>query len=93
MSGLDLQEALAKTGHKLPVVFLSGHGDIPTTVKVMRRGAEDFITKTAPTEELIEAVNARSLAMPAIDLNAPDGRRCARLLPHSRRANLRCSST
>jgi FixJ family two-component response regulator len=56
LSGLDLQEALAKAGHTLPVIFLSGHGDIPTTVKVMRGGAEDFLTKLAPKEELIDAV-------------------------------------
>lgn len=64
LSGLDLQEALAKTNHKLPVVFLSGHGDIPTTVQAMRRGAEDFLTKTAPKEELIDAVK-RALARDA----------------------------
>lgn len=56
LSGLDLQEALAKAGHMLPVIFLSGHGDIPTTVRVMRGGAEDFLTKLAPKEELIDAV-------------------------------------
>jgi len=56
LSGLDLQTALTKAGHKLPVIFLSGHGDIPTTVHVMRAGAEDFLTKQAPKEELIEAV-------------------------------------
>ena len=56
LSGLDLQEALAKAGHRLPVIFLSGRGDIPTTVQVMRRGAEDFLTKRAPKEELLEAV-------------------------------------
>jgi FixJ family two-component response regulator len=56
LSGLDLQEALAKAGHMLPVIFLSGHGDIPTTVRVMREGAEDFLTKLAPKEELIDAV-------------------------------------
>ena len=56
LSGLDLQEALAKTGHMLPVIFLSGRGDIPTTVEVMRKGAEDFLTKLAPKEELLEVV-------------------------------------
>jgi len=56
LSGLDLQEALAQTGNPLPVIFLSGHGDIPTTVQVMRGGAEDFITKTAPKEDLIGAI-------------------------------------
>jgi FixJ family two-component response regulator len=56
LSGLDLQEALAKEGHGLPVIFLSGHGDIPTTVQAMRRGAEDFLTKRAPKEDLLDAV-------------------------------------
>jgi FixJ family two-component response regulator len=56
LSGLDLQEALAKSGHLLPVIFLSGHGDIPTTVRVMRGGAEDFLTKLAPEVKIIEAV-------------------------------------
>jgi FixJ family two-component response regulator len=56
LSGLDLQEALAKEGHRLPVIFLTGHGDIPTTVQAMRRGAEDFLTKRAPKADLIDAV-------------------------------------
>jgi len=56
LSGLELQTALAKEGNMLPVIFLSGHGDIPTTVQAMRRGAEDFLTKTAPKEVLIDAV-------------------------------------
>jgi len=56
LSGLDLQSALEKAGHLLPVIFLSGRGDIPTTVQAMRRGAEDFLTKRAPKEELLEAV-------------------------------------
>ena len=66
LSGLDLQEALAKVGHRLPVVFLSGHGDIPATVQAMRRGAEDFLTKRAPKEELLDAVK-RALARDACE--------------------------
>ena len=61
LSGRDLQEALAKAGHMLPVIFLSGHGDIPSTVQAMRRGAEDFLTKRAPKEKLLVAVK-RALA-------------------------------
>lgn len=60
LSGLDLQEALTRTGHTLPVIFLTGHGDIPTTVHAMRQGAEDFLTKSAPKDDLLEAVK-RSL--------------------------------
>jgi FixJ family two-component response regulator len=60
-SGLDLQEALAQAGLAMPVIFLSGHGDIPTTVQAMRRGAEDFLTKRASREDLLAAVS-RALA-------------------------------
>jgi two-component system response regulator FixJ len=56
LGGLDLQEALAKNRHALPVIFLSGNGDIPSTVQAMRRGAEDFLTKRAPKEDLLDAV-------------------------------------
>ncbi len=70
-SGLDLQEALAKAGHCLPVVFLSGRGDIPTTVQAMRGGAEDFLTKRAPKEAIIEAIRR------AIDRDAAERARRA----------------
>ncbi len=56
MNGLELQAALARTRNPLPVVFLTGQGDIPTTVRAMRGGAVDFLTKRAPKEELIQAV-------------------------------------
>ena len=61
MNGLELQEALSKTENPLPIVFLTGHGDIATSVSAMRKGAEDFLTKTAPTKELVAAVT-RALA-------------------------------
>lgn len=60
-NGLELQAALAKLVNPLPVIFLSAQGDIPTTVKAMRQGAEDFLTKLGPKEKLLEAVN-RALA-------------------------------
>jgi FixJ family two-component response regulator len=56
-SGLDLQEALARTSHPLPVVFLTAKGDIPTTVRAMRGGAEDFLTKRAPRAKLLAAID------------------------------------
>lgn len=61
MSGIELQDALARSGNSLPIVFLTGEGDIPTSVEAMRHGAEDFLTKTAPKEDLIAAVE-RALA-------------------------------
>ena len=64
LSGLDLQAALAACDSPLPVLFLTGHGDIPTSVRAMRLGAEDFLTKRAPREALLEAVS-RALARDA----------------------------
>jgi FixJ family two-component response regulator len=56
MDGLKLQQALAKTANPLPIIFLTGQGDIPTSVSAMRGGAEDFLTKRAPKEDLLAAV-------------------------------------
>jgi two-component system, LuxR family, response regulator FixJ len=56
LSGLDLQAVLASSPDPLPIVFLTAHGDIPTSVRAMRRGAEDFLTKRASKEELLAAV-------------------------------------
>lgn len=64
MNGLELQEALGRAANPLPVIFLSGQGDIPTTVRAMRRGAEDFLTKLSPKEALLDAVR-RALARDA----------------------------
>jgi two-component system, LuxR family, response regulator FixJ len=57
MSGLELQSALARTRNPLPILFLTGHGDIPSSVHAMRGGAEDFLEKRAPKENLLNAVN------------------------------------
>jgi len=56
MDGLSLQVALAASDAPLPVVFLTGRGDIPASVRAMRSGAEDFLIKTAPKDELIAAI-------------------------------------
>jgi two-component system response regulator FixJ len=60
MNGFDLQLALAQTRNPLPILFLTGHGDIPSTVRAMRGGAEDFLEKRAPKEKVVDAVK-RSL--------------------------------
>src|SRR4029077_20420592 len=57
-SGLDLQEAFAKAGDSVPIVFLSGHGDIPTTVRAIKAGAVDFLTKPWAKKDLLSAVAA-----------------------------------
>jgi FixJ family two-component response regulator len=61
LNGLELQQALSKATNPLPLIFLTGHGDIPSSVHAMRHGAEDFLTKDAPKEQLLAAVG-RALA-------------------------------
>jgi FixJ family two-component response regulator len=65
-SGLELQRALASMPEPLPLVFLTAHGDIPTSVKALKGGAEDFLTKTAPREELLAAVT-RAIERDAVE--------------------------
>jgi FixJ family two-component response regulator len=55
-SGLDLQAALADHGIDLPIVFLTGHGDVPMSVRAMKAGAVDFLTKPVERETLFKAV-------------------------------------
>jgi FixJ family two-component response regulator len=61
MNGLELQEALARTRNPLPILFLTGNADVPSSVRAMRGGAEDFLIKSAPKAELLDAVR-RALA-------------------------------
>ena len=63
-SGLDLQEALVRHGIRLPVIFLSGHGDLATGVRAMKAGAVDFLSKPVEREPLLAAV-ARALELDA----------------------------
>lgn len=55
-NGLDLQTLLHTAGSILPIVFLTGHGDIQTSVRAIKAGAEDFLPKPAPKEELFAAI-------------------------------------
>src|SRR5208282_26330 len=66
LSGLELQEALAQAGENLPVVFLTGHGDVSSSVRAMKGGAVDFLTKPVRGDELLEAVQ-RALARQAAE--------------------------
>jgi FixJ family two-component response regulator len=56
LTGLDLQEALAGAGHRMPIVFITGHGDISMSVKAMKGGAVDFLTKPFDVENLLDAI-------------------------------------
>ncbi len=56
MSGLDVQHKLTDLGIQIPVIFITGHGDIPMTVKAMKSGAVEFLTKPFRDQDLIDAI-------------------------------------
>lgn len=56
LSGLDLQRELARAGLLIPVIFVTGHGDIPMSVQAMKAGAVEFLTKPFRNQELLDAV-------------------------------------
>jgi FixJ family two-component response regulator len=56
MSGLDCQRRLAAAGVALPIIFITGHGDVPTTVRAMKSGAVEVLTKPFRPQELLDAV-------------------------------------
>lgn len=63
-SGLDVQDDLRRRGYSLPVVFLSGQGDVPSTARAMREGALDFLVKPVDEPQLLEALaRARTKAL------------------------------
>jgi FixJ family two-component response regulator len=56
MSGLDVQRRLIDSGVHMPIIFISGHGDIPMTVKAMKSGAAEFLTKPFRDQDLLDAI-------------------------------------
>lgn len=56
LSGLDFQGELAKSGIRIPIIFMTGHGDIPMSVKAMKAGAVEFLTKPLREQDLLDAV-------------------------------------
>ena len=57
LSGLDLQDELVAAGRTLPIIFISGHGSIPLSVRAMKAGAVDFIEKPFEDQSLLDAIN------------------------------------
>ena len=55
-SGLELQQALSQAGRNLPILFITGHGDVPSTVRAMKGGAVDFLQKPFNDEDLLDGV-------------------------------------
>src|ERR1700675_1179288 len=56
VSGLDFQRELADAGIRIPIIFITGHGDIPMTVKAMKSGAVEFLTKPFRDQDLLDAI-------------------------------------
>ncbi len=56
LSGLDLQKRMAEVGLEIPIVFLTGHGNIPTSVQAMKAGAVEFLTKPFDEQDLLQAI-------------------------------------
>jgi len=57
VSGLDFQRELAAAGSRIPIIFITGHGDIPMSVKAMKSGAVEFLTKPFRDEDLLDAIH------------------------------------
>lgn len=88
MSGPELQQRLNEYGSTLPIIFLSGYSDIPTTVRTMKAGADDFLVKPVSSNDLLQSVE-RAIARHDAVLNAKQMRdavlsRIATLTPRER---------
>jgi FixJ family two-component response regulator len=57
VSGLDFQRQLTEAGIRIPIIFITGHGDIPMTVKAMKSGAVEFLTKPFRNQDLLDAIH------------------------------------
>src|SRR5277367_5145225 len=57
VNGLDFQRQLAESGIRIPIIFITGHGDIPMSVKAMKSGAVEFLTKPFLDEDLLNAID------------------------------------
>ncbi len=73
MGGLQLQQALIMKGSEIPIIFLTGHGEMPMSVRAMKRGAVDFLTKPVNDEDLLKAIRV------AIETDRVNRQACAEL--------------
>jgi FixJ family two-component response regulator len=79
LGGLQLQEELAKLSHGWPIIFMTGHADIPTSVRAIKAGAEDFLTKPVSQQTLLEAIQ-RALVRHAVQLRDQEQLNCLKAL-------------
>jgi FixJ family two-component response regulator len=70
LSGLDLQAEISRSAHPLPIIFVTGHGDVPMSVRAMKAGAAEFLQKPFSDSDLVEAIESALVA----DDTAREGR-------------------
>jgi len=73
LNGLDLQAQLVKTDREIPIIFLTGHGDIPMSVRAFKAGAVDFLTKPFQGQALLDAIQQAMARCPQARLRRPNG--------------------
>jgi FixJ family two-component response regulator len=88
LNGLDVQETMTNRGVTHPIIFFSGQGDVPSTVRAMREGAVDFLVKPLDEPQLLEAIQRAGVRAAALELQRQSGReveaRVARLTKRER---------
>lgn len=80
MTGLELQEELNKRQIDIPIIFITGHGDIPMSVRAMKQGAVDFLTKPINSQQLLETVNKAIQSQTTKDKQAQERNNLVKLL-------------
>lgn len=71
MSGLEVQQQLIRSGSMLPVIFMTGHGDVPMAVRAMRNGAVGFLEKPFTHDELLKLIRLHCTWVPRTELSPP----------------------
>jgi FixJ family two-component response regulator len=92
-SGLDFQDELTKANLKIPIIFITGHGDIPMTVKAMKAGAVEFLTKPVREQDMLDAVRIaldRDFARRQQNLNYDDLQGSYDTLSHREQQVMNC---
>lgn len=84
MSGIELQEEMQRLGVRMPLIFVTAHGDVPLAVEAMRRGATDFIEKPFDGDTLIGAVQRALASLPEGDDDATAREKLSKLTPRER---------
>jgi FixJ family two-component response regulator len=89
INGLDFQRRLADAGFQIPIIFITGHGDIPMTVKAMKSGAVEFLTKLCQDHDLVDAMHQALQRDQATRQQQKQSCRIARTLRNAHRTRAR----